>query len=219
MMSVANGQAAVPADRDRAAAPAASSSSLTTSRGTDDTQIIQAVLSGDSRAFEQLVKSYGVRMMGLLCQMLGNEADAQDLAQETFIRAYRKLSRFRQESSFGTWLTRIAINLAKNHLSKRRNQTMALPQMAAHSFVDPDTPPDHVSRKEMTDHLTSALEQLSSNHRTVLVLRLLQGMSYKEISQVLNCPIGTVMSRLSHGKKALLRKLSSMNVDLEEVRS
>lgn len=169
---------------------------------------------GDAQAFEKLVFAYQDRLYGLCYRLAGNHADAQDLAQETFVRAYRALSRFRQDADFGTYLHRIAVNLWLNH--RKRNQTVLslddpvltdegeLPRQVAGSNRQPE---QAVEDGELKDLVWQALGTLGREHRAVLVLREMETLSYEEIAATLGVAPGTVKSRLSRARNALKKAL------------
>lgn len=169
---------------------------------------------GDAKAFEQLVTIYQDRIYALSYQLTGNHADAQDLAQNVFIRAYRALSGFRNEADFGTWLHRITVNLSINERRKRKPdlyldnpvQTTEgeMPRLVA---SDAESPEEIYENKEFRGMVRAALEELSPEHRAVLVLREVQGYSYDEIATMLNCSLGTVKSRINRGRQSLKGKI------------
>ncbi len=172
---------------------------------------------GDTRAFELLVTMYQDRIYALSYQLTGNHADAQDLAQNVFIKAYRALPGFRNEADFGTWLHRITVNLSINERRKKKPevhldnpvQTLEgeMPRLVA---SDAETPEEAYENKEFRDIVQSALKQLSPEHRTVLVLREVQGFSYDEIANMLDCSLGTVKSRINRGRQTLKEKIIQM---------
>ena len=174
----------------------------------EDQTAICAVLAGDRNAYGVLVRRHGPRVHAVLLRTLGNRMDADDVLQETFLRAYAKLSSFRGTSSFVTWLVRIALNLGKNqHVRVKRRETVPLEACAPEEFSELRDPADGMTRQEDRMRVQNALAALSSNHREILVLREMQEFSYQEISRMLNCPMGTVMSRLSHARKAMAQQL------------
>lgn len=176
---------------------------------------------GDAGAFEELVILYQDRVYGLSYRLTGNAHDAQDLAQETFVKAYLGLKGFRSQADFGTWLHRITVNLWIN-ARRRERPTVSLDapvatqdggevqrSVAATSEVDPAA---LAERAEYRTAVRAALDELSREHRAVLVLREMQGYNYEEIAQVLECSLGTVKSRLNRARKALRDKLTEMPV-------
>lgn len=179
--------------------------------------LVKRAQKGDLAAFEDLVRMYQRRVYGLSLQMLGHHDDAQDLAQEVFIRAYRSLGNFRNEADFGTWLHRIAVNLCLNH--KR-----SMGRASVVSLDEPLTTEDGSIRREIQDgrpdplesleklefreSIERALNDLSYDHRAVLVLREIYGYGYEEIASMLNCSLGTVKSRLNRARQAMVKKLT-----------
>jgi RNA polymerase sigma-70 factor (ECF subfamily) len=176
----------------------------------DEAELIERSRKGDSAAFGVLVERYQRRVVGVAQAVVHNQDDAIELAQETFVRAYENLSKFESRSSFSTWLYRIAANLAIDfwrregrhvvlHGEDAENEIAKLPTAQGDSFKE-------VSRSELSARLKQALEELTPEHRAVILLREVEGMSYDEISDVLQCPRGTVMSRL-HYARTHLRKI------------
>lgn len=172
---------------------------------------------GDARAFEQLVTMYQDRVYTLSYQLTGNHADAQDLAQEVFIKAYRALPGFRNEADFGTWLHRIAVNLSLNEKRKKKPEVSLdnpvqteegeMPRLVA---SDGESPEEAYENKEFRDMVRRALRELSAEHRAVLVLREMQGYSYDEIALMLDCSLGTVKSRISRARRALKKEITRL---------
>jgi len=172
----------------------------------DDRQIIHAVLNGDAERFGQLVLKYQDRLFNGVARMLGSASDAEDVLQESFLQAYRKLSTFRECSSFYTWIYRIAINAAINLRRKeRRNLTLSEhAQFNERLVTDSDSAPAHrLEQSEDVREIQDGLNQLSDEHRNILVLREIEGMSYEDISEILAMPIGTVRSRLHRARLQL----------------
>lgn len=173
----------------------------------DEAELLARATKGDSEAFGVLVERYQRRVANVALSVVHNQDDAIELAQETFVRAYENLSKFESRSSFSTWLYRIAANLAIDfwrregrHVVLRgedaENEIRRLPSDTGDSFKT-------ASRKELSARLTAALEELTPEHRTVILLREVEGLSYDEISEALNCPRGTVMSRLHYARNRL----------------
>jgi RNA polymerase sigma-70 factor (ECF subfamily) len=180
----------------------------------DEAEIIERARKGDAEAFGVLVERYQRRVANVALAVVHNQDDAIELAQETFVRAYENLSKFESRSSFSTWLYRIAANLAIDfwrregrHVVLRgedaENEMRRLPSDRGDSFKD-------ASRKELSARLTAALEELTPEHRTVILLREVEGLSYDEISEVLQCPRGTVMSRLHYARNRLRELLKDI---------
>jgi RNA polymerase sigma-70 factor (ECF subfamily) len=173
---------------------------------TDDRQIIQAVLRGDTECFGQLVLKYQDRLFNGLARMLGSASDADDVLQESFLQAFRKLSTFRESSSFYTWIYRIAINAAIN-LRRRERRSLTLSDYAQFNerltTGAEQSPARPLEQSEEIRELQESLNQLSDEHRNILVLREIEGMSYEDISAILDMPIGTVRSRLHRARMQL----------------
>lgn len=173
----------------------------------DEAELIERARKGDKEAFGVLVERYQRRVANVALSVVHNQDDAIELAQETFVRAYENLPKFESRSSFSTWLYRIAANLAIDfwrregrHVVLRgedaENEIRRLPSDSGDSFKT-------ASRKELSARLTAALEELTPEHRTVILLREVEGLSYDEISETLQCPRGTVMSRLHYARNRL----------------
>jgi RNA polymerase sigma-70 factor (ECF subfamily) len=173
----------------------------------DEAELIERSRKGDSEAFGVLVQRYQRRVIGVALAVVHNQDDAVELAQETFIRAFENLAKFESRSSFSTWLYRIAANLAIDfwrregrhvvlHGEDADNEISRLPTTTGDSFKE-------VSRSQLSKRLKEALEELTPEHRAVILLREVEGMSYDEISEVLQCPRGTVMSRLHYARTHL----------------
>ncbi len=175
-----------------------------------DQQLIQATLDGNSEVFGQLICKYQNRLYNGLVQMLRSESDAEDVVQEAFILAYTKLSSFQGNSAFFTWLYRIGYNVAITKL-RRRKPTVSLENRDDETqFQLPgNTPlPDaELERQEQTEQLMEALDRLSEEHRSILVLREMEEMDYDAISEILDLPIGTVRSRLHRARSHLKQQL------------
>lgn len=181
----------------------------------DDIALVNESKAGGMEAFNTLVRRHEKQIFAASLSLMRNQADAYDVAQDTFITAFRKLSSFDGRSRFSTWLTRIAINLSLNQLHRTKS-TVSFPQDAAGIQTEPlppttaTTPLTLCQSKEDKECLQHALASLSDNHRAVITLRELQGLSYQEISRIMGCSIGTVMSRLAYAREALRTKLSYM---------
>lgn len=182
----------------------------------DEAELIERSRSGDSAAFGVLVERYQRRVVGVALAVVHNQDDAVELAQETFVRAYENLSKFESRSSFSTWLYRIAANLAIDfwrregrhvvlHGEDAESEISRIPSLQGDSFKE-------VSRAELSERLNKALGELTSEHRAVILLREVEGLSYDEISDILQVPRGTVMSRLHYARTRLRVILQ----DLEE---
>ena len=176
-------------------------------RAADETELIRKATRGDREAFGILVERYQRRVIGVALAVVHNPEDALELAQETFVRAFENLRSFESRSSFSTWLYRIAANLAIDLRRRERRHTFVrgdeaeteierLPSPAGDSFAE-------FSRGELNYRLRAALDELTPDHRAVILLREVEGLSYDEISDMLQCPRGTVMSRLHYARNRL----------------
>jgi len=180
----------------------------------DEAELIERSRKGDSQAFGVLVERYQRRVVNVAFAVVHNQDDAIELAQETFVRAYENLSKFESRSSFSTWLYRIAANLAIDfwrregrHVVLRgddaENELSRMPAERSDSF-------QAASRNELSQHLSKALGELTPEHRAVILLREVEGLSYDEISETLQCPRGTVMSRLHYARTRLRTLLKDL---------
>ena len=184
-----------------------------------DLSLVRRVQRGDKGAFDALVLKYQHKLVKLVMRYVRNPAEAEDIAQEAFIKAYRALPQFRGDSAFYTWLYRIAINTAKNAVVSRdrspieydldRNNTDESYDMQGR-MKDPDTPEGLVLTDEIRTTVNAAIEALPEDLRTAIVLRELEGLSYEEIAAILSLPIGTVKSRLNRARLTLRGKLEPL---------
>ena len=184
-----------------------------------DSLLVARVKQGDVRAFEMLVVKYQRRIERLIGRMVRDVDLVQDIAQETFIRAYRALPQFRGESAFYTWLYRIAVNSAKKALSDLKRDPLVLESSRASSeegdetsrleneLTDGETPEGLLASKEIAVAVNTAIDALSQDLRQAITLREIEGLSYEEISEVMNCPIGTVRSRIFRAREAIALRL------------
>src|SRR5438552_10038955 len=184
---------------------------------TDDVALVERVRGGDVAAFEPLVEKYRQRVYRLAYNVLRNSEDAYDVAQEAFIKAYQALPSFRGQSAFYTWLFRIAMNVAHDKARQRGAQGRAFgtervtEEEWERTMPDPGEEPDAAAvRAEERTRITRALEALPEHHRAIIMLSDLEGLSYREIADVLNIPMGTVMSRLHHARKRLKAALGPL---------
>jgi RNA polymerase sigma-70 factor (ECF subfamily) len=173
----------------------------------NEAELIEQARKGDTQAFSTLVERYQRRVVGVAYAVVHNQEDALELAQETFVRAFQNLSRFESRSSFSTWLYRIAANLSidfRRHEARHpvlrgedaENEMRRMPSASGDSFKA-------AARSELGGRIAEALNELTPEHRAVILLREVDGLSYDEISDVLQCPRGTVMSRLHYARNQL----------------
>jgi RNA polymerase sigma-70 factor (ECF subfamily) len=183
----------------------------------DEAELIDRARNGDSESFGVLVERYQRRVVGVALAVVKNQDDATELAQETFVRAFENLKSFESRSSFSTWLYRIAANLSIDfwrregrhvilHGEDAQNEIERLPSLQGDSFKE-------VSRNELSERLKKALDQLTPEHRAVILLREVEGLSYDEISETLQCPRGTVMSRLHYARNHLRMILQDLSLN------
>jgi len=181
-----------------------------------DLSLVRRVQAGERAAYDLLVLKYQHKVVKLVMRYVRNPADAEDVAQEAFIKAYRALPQFRGDSAFYTWLYRIAINTAKNALVSRERNQVAY-EIDAHSheegadmsgrLKDPDTPEGLALSDEIRDIVHAAIGALPDDLRTAIVLRELEGLSYEEIAATMQCPVGTVRSRIFRAREAIALRL------------
>jgi RNA polymerase sigma-70 factor, ECF subfamily len=181
-----------------------------------DLSLVRRVQRGDKGAFDALVLKYQHKVVKLVMRYVRNPAEAEDVAQEAFIKAYRALPQFRGDSAFYTWLYRIAINTAKNTVVSRDRSPVEYDLDAQNSddsydmqsrLKDPETPEGLVLTEEIRGTVNSAIEALPEDLRTAIVLRELEGLSYEEIAESMGCPVGTVRSRIFRAREAIDRRL------------
>jgi RNA polymerase sigma-70 factor (ECF subfamily) len=177
-----------------------------------DAGLVSRAQSGNFRAFEELVRRYRNDVFAFSYHFLRNREEAWDTSQEVFIKAHRSLSRFRGDSSFKTWLMRITANQCKDYLKKRRLDTVSYNDaLEAENAPSPVLGPAHrAEASELGDAIMKALDGLPFKHRTAFVLREFEGLSYEEMARVMDCNVGTVMSRLHHARKKLQHSLQRM---------
>src|ERR1041385_8196409 len=186
----------------------------------EDQTLVQASQRGDMVAFEELVARHRDKIYARAYSMMRNEEEAIDLSQEAWVKGWQRLVQFQGESSFGTWMTRIVINLCLDQLRKQKRQrTESVEEMAEesggverHMPVITINPTAGLERAELRQRIDRALGQLSYEHRTVLVLHEFEDLEYKEIAKVMECSIGTVMSRLFYAR----RKMAALLADLKK---
>ena len=177
----------------------------------DDAPLIAATLAGDAAAFGRLVELYQDRLYNSLLRVVGSAEDAGDIVQDAFVQAYVKLDTFRGNSAFYTWLYRIAFNLAMSH-ARRGHKTVSLDgikTLVGSEPVDHQPPPEAgLEQNEQVELVHAALAELSTEYRTILVLREIDGCRYEEIAEILDLPVGTVRSRLFRARLALRDQLA-----------
>lgn len=184
-----------------------------------DQILVERVQQGDKQAFGLLVAKYQRRLMRLIARLVRDPAEVEDVAQEAFIKAYRALPGFRGESAFYTWLYRIGINTAKNYLvskGRRAPTTTEFDSEEAENHDDGDqlrdnnTPERLLMSKQIGATVNAAMEALPEDLKNAIVLREIDGMSYEEIAQIMDCPIGTVRSRIFRAREAISEKLKPL---------
>ncbi|HEX8602770.1 MAG TPA: RNA polymerase sigma factor RpoE [Pseudoduganella sp.] len=188
---------------------------MTTDRESDRL-LVERVHAGDRQAFDLLVSKYQRRLMRLVSHIVHDPAEAEDVVQESFIKAYRALRHFRGDSAFYTWLYRIGINTAKNFLvtqSRRTSTSSEIDAEGAEAFDesenlrDINTPESMLASKQIAETVNAAMDALPIDLRTAILLREIEGMTYEEISESMSCPIGTVRSRIFRAREVIADKL------------
>lgn len=188
---------------------------MTTEREIDQL-LVERVQRGDKKAFELLVVKYQRKLMRLISRLIRDQAEAEDVVQEAFIKAYRALSQFRGDAAFYTWLYRIGINTAKNYLvtvNRRAPTSTESDAEEAETFDDAEhlrdinTPESMLATKQIAQTVNAAMDALPEELRTAITLREIEGLSYEEIADVMGCPIGTVRSRIFRAREAIAEKL------------
>ena len=183
-----------------------------------DKELVKRVQKGDKGAFDLLVLKYEHKIVNLVLRYVRDPEQALDISQEAFIKAYRALPRFRGDSAFYTWLYRIAVNTAKNYLAAQRRRPMDIEldlqdpeQYGLHAKLkETDTPEGLTLSQELMESLEHAIEVLPDDLRTAIILRELDGMSYEEIAQTMDCPVGTVRSRIFRARDAIAKKVGAL---------
>jgi RNA polymerase sigma-70 factor (ECF subfamily) len=186
-----------------------------------DQDLVERVQKGDKRAFDLLVRKYQHKVVGVISRYISDWSECQDVAQETFIRAYRAIQSFRGDSQFYTWVYKIATNTAKNHLVSqgRRPPTDdvsiddAVQLDGGARLKDRATPEHELLRQEIEQTVFAAVEELPEDLKTAITLREVDGLSYEEIAETMNCPIGTVRSRIFRARDAIDQKLRPLLSD------
>ncbi|MCK4707250.1 MAG: RNA polymerase sigma factor RpoE [Gammaproteobacteria bacterium] len=180
-----------------------------------DSELVKRVQQGDKAAFDILVLKYQQKVVNLVSRFVSDQSECYDVAQETFIKAYRALGNFRGDSQFYTWLYRIAANTAKNHLASRSRKTpkYSVDVEDAEHFTgenglkDNTTPENLLLTEEIKQTVYAAIDKLPEDLKSAITLRELEGLSYEEIADVMDCPIGTVRSRIFRARDAIDKEL------------
>ena len=183
-----------------------------------DKEIIERVKSGEKEAYDLLVLKYQQRVINLISRFVKNHSDALDVSQETFIKAYRALPNFRGDSAFYTWLYRIAVNTAKNHLTvQSRKITKSDYDVAdieqiegSMSLTEQTTPESLLVKDELQETILKTIENLPEDLKSAIMLREIEGLSYEEIAEVMECPVGTVRSRIFRAREMIDSKIKPL---------
>ncbi len=186
-----------------------------------DLELVTKCQSGDSQAFDELVTRYRTRVFGMIYNMVHNEQDAWDLAQDSFVKAWKSIQRFRGQSSFYTWIYRIVMNVTIDFVRKKQvkgtgaefDDAIQLKEInpAAKTMPKPDALPyEQLQQGEIKSRIDQAITQLSPEHRAVILMKEIEDMQYHEIAETLGCSIGTVMSRLFYARKKLQNLLKDV---------
>ena len=183
-----------------------------------DKEIIERVKNGDKKSYDLLVVKYQQRVINLISRFVKNHSDALDVSQETFIKAYRALPNFRGESAFYTWLYRIAVNTAKNHLTvqsrkitKSDYDVTDIEQIEGNmSLTEHTTPENLLVKDELQEIVLRTIENLPEDLKSAIMLREIEGLSYEEIANVMECPVGTVRSRIFRAREMIDNKIKPL---------
>ena len=188
-----------------------------------DSQLVKRVQKGDKRAFDLLVVKYQHKILGLISRYIKDRNEVEDVAQEAFIKAYRALPRFRGDSAFYTWLYRIAINTAKNYLvAQNRRPPGSDIDVADAEYIgagtalqDIETPENNLFRDELKQTVEHAIKALPEDLKTAVTLREYDGLSYEEIADIMDCPVGTVRSRIFRAREAIDKQIEPLMNNLQ----
>jgi len=181
-----------------------------------DKELVERAKQGDLRAFDMLVLKYQRRVFRLVSRLIKNTSEVEDVAQETFIKAFRAIQQFRGDSAFYTWLYRIAVNTAKNHLFSKGKRPITLSELAKNEdsesydvidAVSNESPEGNLAGLQIAEAVNNAVGKLPEELSTAVILREMDGLSYEEIAEVMNCPIGTVRSRIFRAREAIAQEL------------
>jgi len=169
----------------------------------EDADLVRLCQSGDMAAFEQLFHRYQDRVYSTAYRMMNDQEDAQDLTQEIFLKAYQNISKFNFRAAFSTWLYRLAVNLCIDELRKRKRSANTMPLEEAILKADANTPEDHAISGDRERQVWDAINSLKEKERAIIILRDMEGLSYKEIAEALKCSVGRVKSRLHEARQKL----------------
>lgn len=183
-----------------------------------DKQLVERVQKGDKRAFDLLVLKYQHKILSIISRYIKDSGEIHDVAQEAFIKAYRAIGNFRGDAAFYTWIYRIAINTAKNHLVSRGRRPPSSDvevedaeyYAGGDSLRDVSSPENQMMRDQMEQVVHKAIKDLPEDLRTAVTLREMEGLSYEEIADVMSCPVGTVRSRIFRAREAIDKQLAPL---------
>lgn len=181
--------------------------------------LVKQSMQGETRAFEELVSQYHNKVYALAYRYMGNEEDAYDMAQETFIKAFRSLRSFKGNSSFSTWLYRVTTNVCLDELRRRKRRIVAISLDEPLATQEGDEVEKEIAdsspgvdilyeQKEFSQYIQQLLNEMKPEHKTAIVLRDVMGFSYEEIAEIMNCSMGTVKSRISRAREGLRKKIT-----------
>ncbi len=183
-----------------------------------DQQLVDRVLKGDKQAFNLLVVRYQQRVIALIARFVNDPQEVEDVSQEAFIKAYRALSLFRGESAFYTWLYRIAVNTAKNHLVAKSRRPPAVDMDVdesqnndlAMSLRELESPEESLVTEDLKQAIEKAIDELPEELKTAFTLREFSGLSYEDITEIMDCPVGTVRSRIFRAREAIDKRIREL---------